>query len=74
MEITPEARLALNELLEIGAVVPIPPLDQWPGREYYGSGETDLLDEMRNREHLNPFNPGSDATNFILFRKKENTV
>lgn len=42
MEITPEARTALDELLAVGAVKPIPADDSWPGREHYGATEIDL--------------------------------
>lgn len=42
MEITPMARAALDELLAAGAVEPVQPDNQWPGREHYGATEMDL--------------------------------
>jgi len=66
-EITPEAREALDELLEVGAAKPIPPTDGWPDREYYGGTELDLRSEMKARE-INPFD---DDGSFVTFRKKK---
>jgi hypothetical protein len=71
MAITPEARAALDELLAAGAVKPIPPTDQWPGREYYGAGSLDLRPELRSRPHLNPF---EDTDRMILFAKIRQTA
>lgn len=71
MEITPMAREALNELLEFGAVKPIPPTDGWPGREYYGATTVDLRQELKDRPHLNPF---KDEAPFVTFRKKGATT
>ena len=68
MEITPDARDALNELLIVGAAKPIPPTDSWPNREYYGTGEVDLRRELERRPHLNPF---TDEVRFVTFRKKD---
>ena len=68
MAITPVARGALNELLAIGAVQPIPPTDSLPGREYYGSCGMDLGSECRNRPHLNPFR---DKEGSVFFAKKQ---
>lgn len=66
MAITPDARGALDELLAVGAVKPIPPTDQWPGREYFGSGGLDLRSELRSRPHINPF---EDTDKMVLFSK-----
>lgn len=66
-EITPRAREALDQLLEIGAAQTIEPDDQWPNREHYGSTGMDLRDQLRQREHLNPF---KDTEEFITFRNK----
>jgi hypothetical protein len=68
MEITPEARAALDELLNVGAAEPREPDDQWPGREYYKGGPTDLHDEIRRRPYLNPF---SVTESLMMFRAKE---
>ncbi len=68
MEITAEARDALNELLACGAAKAIPPLDAWPNREHYGGGDTCLRDVLADRPHLNPF---KDEVRFVTFRKKE---
>ncbi len=67
MEITPEAREALNELIEVGAVQTVEPDDQWPGREHYGGTEVNLGEELQRRPHLNPF---EDKERFVTFRKK----
>ncbi|MBO9428286.1 hypothetical protein [Sulfitobacter sp. R18_1] len=68
MEITPRARDALNELIEIGAAEVIPANDQYPNREHYGSTGMDLRDQLRQRTHLNPF---EDKEDFVSFRKKD---
>ena len=67
MEITPEARAALDELLAVGAVRPVEPDSVWPGREHYGSGEVLLHEELKARPRLHPF---VDRTEFVSFRKK----
>jgi hypothetical protein len=68
MEITPRAREALDQLIEVGAVETIPADDQQPNREHYGSTGMDLRDQLRQREHLNPF---KDTEDFVSFRKKD---
>lgn len=68
MEITPEARLALDELITIGAVKPVESDDQWPGREHYGSGNVSLRKELQKRPHLYPF---TREESIVVFRKKE---
>ena len=68
MEITPRARVALDELIGMGAVQTVPADDQWPNREHYGSTGLDLRPELLARPHLNPF---TDTEEFISFRKKE---
>lgn len=68
MEITQEARSALNELLEAGAVKPVEPDDQWPGREHYGGTDVDLRQELEQRPHLNPF---KDTRRLVTFRRKD---
>jgi hypothetical protein len=65
MEITEEAREALDALVAYGAVMPIPPTDSWPGREYYGATDADLRDEFKARG-IDPFNDKG----FVTFRKK----
>ena len=67
MEITPEGRDALDELIAADAVRPIEPDDSHPNREHYGSGPVDLRDELKARPHLNPF---ADAGSFVTFRRK----
>lgn len=67
MEITPEGRAALDELIAANAVVAIDPDDSHPNREHYGSGPVKLHDEVRNRPHLNPF---SDTKTLVTFRRK----
>lgn len=67
MEITEDARKALNELLEIGAAEVSEPTDSWPNREHYKGGDFRLSDELRKRPHLNPF---KDKVEFISFTKK----
>ncbi len=75
MEITAEARNALRELIEVGAVEAIEPNDQWPGREHYGSAGIDLRPVTVERGGGTP-----DAafkwlteTEFVTFRKKAKT-
>lgn len=69
MEITPEARAALDQLIAFGAVKTVKPDDQIPNREHYGSTGMDLRREYLNREHLNPFT-GDDRANFVTFQRK----
>lgn len=69
MEITPEARAALDELITFGAVQTVEPDDQIPNREHYGGTDVDLREEFASRPHLNPFT-GDDRANFVTFRKK----
>lgn len=68
MEITPEARAALDELIAADAVCAIKPDDSIKGREHYGRGPIDLRDELKARPHLNPF---KDTAEFVTFRRKE---
>lgn len=70
MEITPRAREALDQLIDIGAVQTIPADDQHPNREHYGGTEMELFREVGKRSHLNPF---QDKEEFVSFRKKGDT-
>jgi hypothetical protein len=72
MEITPLARKALTELLEVGAVEPIEPDDQWPGREHYGATEMDLTAlslERGGGTHEKAFRWLTEG-DFVTFKKK----
>jgi hypothetical protein len=70
MEITQEARAALNELLEIGAVTHAEPDDQWPGREYYKSTGMDL----RKPAQATGINPFSQEDALVIFRRKGSDI
>lgn len=68
MEITPEARAALDELILVDAVKPSEPTDSWPGREYYRGTNVDLRPELKRRG----FNPITGPfPELVSFRKKE---
>lgn len=72
MEITPKARAALTELLEVGAAEPIKPDDQWPGREHYGSTGMDLTEIALERGGGTPDKAFQWLTEgeFVTFRKR----
>lgn len=72
MEITPMARAALNELLDMGVVVPTDPDDSWPNREHYKSAGIDLLSVLIERSGGTALEAFKWLTEqeFIIFQKK----
>lgn len=68
-EITPEARDALNELIEHGYAQASEPTCSTPGREYYRGTELDLTGLWKERSGGDPFSFAQD-NDYKYFRRK----
>lgn len=70
MEITPEGRTALNDLIAAGYAVPIKADDRVAGREHFGATPGCLREVIKARCGGDPFE-WAKQNEFTIFRKIE---